>query len=184
MIPNASLIEVIAERLSFYKATNIVVDPVMVATSGASLMKDSALTAMKEKLLPLAKVITPNIPEAEVLVEKEIKNETDTEAAAKYLYKRYGCAVLIKGGHGINDANDYLFGKNTDIWFRASRVDNPNTHGTGCTLSSAIAANLALGKGLEDAIRMAKEYLYGALEDGLDLGEGSGPLNHMYRLKC
>ncbi len=182
MIPSAPLIKVIAAALKKYKAGNIVVDPVMVATSGAALMKDEALEAMKEELIPLATVITPNIPEAQALLGRKIGSESEIEEAAKSLCEAHGCSVLIKGGHGTNDANDYLYQKSGGTWLRAERINNPNTHGTGCTLSSAIAANLAKGEDLIDAIRHAKEYLTGALAYGLDLGKGSGPLNHMYRL--
>lgn len=182
MIPSAPLIKVIAAALKKYKAGNIVVDPVMVATSGAALMKDEALEAMKEELIPLATVITPNIPEAQALLGRKIGSESEIEEAAKSLCETHGCSVLIKGGHGTNDANDYLYQKSGGTWLRAERINNPNTHGTGCTLSSAIAANLAKGEDLIDAIRHAKEYLTGALAYGLDLGKGSGPLNHMYRL--
>ena len=182
MIPSAPLIKVTAQTLKEYGAGNIVVDPVMVATSGASLMKDSALTAMKELLIPLATVITPNIPEAEALTGCSITNEKDVEKAAKSLYESLGSAVLIKGGHGMNDANDYLYTDKGGLWYTGERIDNPNTHGTGCTLSSAIASNLAKGEPLEDAVRHAKEYLTGALVAGLDLGKGSGPLNHLYRI--
>ena len=181
MIPSAPLIRVTAQALKEYGAGNIVVDPVMVATSGAALMKNSALTAMKELLIPLATVITPNIPEAEALSGCRINNEKDVEAAAKALYEDMGSAVLLKGGHGVNDANDYLYTEKGGMWLRAERIDNPNTHGTGCTLSSAIAAYLARGEKLESAVKLAKDYLTGALSDGLDLGKGSGPLNHLYK---
>ncbi|MCR5602715.1 MAG: bifunctional hydroxymethylpyrimidine kinase/phosphomethylpyrimidine kinase [Lachnospiraceae bacterium] len=182
MIPNASLMKVIADALTFYKARNIVVDPVMVATSGASLMADTALDAMKKLIIPLATVITPNIPEAEALLCVRIESEKDMELAAVSLYETYGCAVLVKGGHGINDASDYLYSDMGGKWYTSKRIDNPNTHGTGCTLSSAIAAFLAKGNGLDEAIGLAKDYLTGAIADGLDLGKGSGPLNHLYTL--
>ncbi|MCR5233912.1 MAG: bifunctional hydroxymethylpyrimidine kinase/phosphomethylpyrimidine kinase [Lachnospiraceae bacterium] len=182
MIPNASLMRVIADALEFYEAGNIVVDPVMVATSGASLMKDTALEAMKKLIIPLATVITPNIPEAEALLSVKIENEKDMELAAKSLYEAYGCAALVKGGHGINDASDCLYSDMGGKWYTSRRIDNPNTHGTGCTLSSAIASFLARGHELDEAIGLAKEYLTGAIADGLDLGKGSGPLNHLYTL--
>lgn len=181
MIPSAALMEVVAERLSFYKAKNIVVDPVMVATSGSSLMREEALNTMKTKIFPMATVITPNIPEAEVLSGCEIKTEKDMETVADLLYKAYGCAVLLKGGHAINDANDCLCSASGIQWFQGKRVDNPNTHGTGCTLSSAIASGLAKGEALVLAVEHAKEYISGALMDGMDLGKGHGPLNHGWR---
>lgn len=182
MIPNASQMRVIADALEFYGAGNIVVDPVMVATSGATLMADTALEAMKKLIIPLATVITPNIPEAEALLSVKIENENDMELAAKSLYEAYGCAVLVKGGHGINDAGDCLYSDMGGKWYTSKRIDNPNTHGTGCTLSSAIASFLAKGHELDEAIGLAKEYLTGAIADGLDLGKGSGPLNHLYTL--
>jgi len=178
MVANAELIEVIADRLAFHGARNIVVDPVMVATSGSRLMQDAALTALTEKLLPLSTVITPNIPEAEVLSGMEIKTQDDMLRAAKLMAGRYGCAVLLKGGHSVNDANDLLFANGEPQWFMGKRIDNPNTHGTGCTLSSAIAANLAKGFNLPDSIQRAKNYISGALSAMLDLGQGSGPMDH------
>lgn len=182
MIPNATLIEVVADSLKTQGVRNIVIDPVMVSTSGSSLMADAAVTTLKTKMLPLEGLVTPNIPEAEVLTQKGIKSEKDIEEAAKYLYEQYGSAVLIKGGHGILDANDYLYSKDVQKWYRAQKVKNPNTHGTGCTLSSAIASFLAKGKSLDEAIGCGKEYLTGAISANLDLGKGSGPLNHMYAL--
>lgn len=183
MVSSVALIEVIAERLSFYKAENIVVDPVMVATSGSSLLAGGAVEALKNKLLPIAAVSTPNIPEAEILSGMKITNKEEMIAAAKCISEANGAAVLVKGGHSINDANDLLYTDGEAIWFEGKRIDNPNTHGTGCTLSSAIAANLALGNNLSDSVRNAKEYISGALADMLDLGKGSGPMNHGYILK-
>ena len=180
MVANAELIEVIAERLSFYKAGNIVVDPVMIATSGARLISEEAIAVLKEKLLPMATVITPNIPEAEVISGIKISDNTDMKKAADFINKTYGCAVLLKGGHSINDANDLLYENGRITWFEGVRIDNPNTHGTGCTLSSAIASNLAKGYDLKQSVRLAKEYISGALSAMLDLGKGSGPLNHGY----
>lgn len=182
MVSSAGLIEVIAERLRLYKAENIVVDPVMVATSGAKLLSDGAVDALKTLLLPLATVLTPNIPEAEVLSEKQIRTEKDMEDAAKRIGIKYGCAVLCKGGHNINDANDLLFDGEELHWFYGKRIDNPNTHGTGCTLSSAIAANLAKGRDLPTAVEQAKTYISGALSAMLDLGKGSGPMNHAFAI--
>ncbi len=182
MVSNSDLIRVIAERLRFYDAKNIVVDPVMVATSGADLMKSDAVITMKSELLPIASVITPNIPEAEVLSGMEIKNEADMEQAAALIGSACGCAVLIKGGHQINDANDLLYRDGTIRWFHGKRIDNPNTHGTGCTLSSAIASNLAKGFDLETSVERAKNYISGALSAMLDLGKGSGPMNHVFDL--
>lgn len=180
MVSAAPLILVIAEKLKEYKATNIVVDPVMVATSGASLLADEAVSALTDELLPLATVITPNIPEAEVLSGVSIATKADMVLAAKHIAGAK--AVLIKGGHLADSADDLLYVQGEEIWFPAQRVNNPNTHGTGCTLSSAVACGLAQGFTLTESVRAAKEYVYGALQANLDLGRGSGPLNHCYRL--
>ena len=182
MVSNASLIETIADRLIFWNAQNIVVDPVMVSTSGTDLMQSTAVKTLKERLLPLATLATPNIPEAEVLSGLTIRDENDMIAAAKAIYEECGCAVLLKGGHSIFDANDLLYSKNGIQWFHGKRISNPNTHGTGCTLSSAIASNLAKGYSLKQSVQNAKEYLSGALSSGLDLGRGSGPLHHSFIL--
>ena len=183
MVSSADLIVVIAEKLKQYKAKNIVVDPVMVATSGAKLLRDDAVEALCRELLPLAAVLTPNIPEAEILADMPIRTPADMEAAARKISEQYGCAVLCKGGHDLNDANDLLWKDGAGYWFNGRRINNPNTHGTGCTLSSAIAANLAKGMALEDAVRRAKEYISGALAAMLDLGHGRGPMNHLFDLK-
>ena len=183
MVSSADLIVVIAEKLKQYKAKNIVVDPVMVATSGAKLLRDDAVEALCRELLPLAEVATPNIPEAEILADMPIRTPADMEAAARKISEQYGCAVLCKGGHDLNDANDLLWKDGAGYWFNGRRINNPNTHGTGCTLSSAIAANLAKGMALEDAVRRAKEYISGALAAMLDLGHGRGPMNHLFDLK-
>ncbi len=182
MVSSSDLIKVIAKRLRFYDAQNIVVDPVMVATSGSELMKSDSVETLINELLPLATVVTPNIPEAEILSSIKINSEDDMLKAAKIIHDTYGCAVLVKGGHSINDANDMLYKDGEAHWFYGKRIDNPNTHGTGCTLSSAIAANLAKGYGLEQAVEKAKEYISGALSAMLDLGKGSGPMNHAFDL--
>lgn len=182
MVASAELIRTIAERLNFYKAENIVVDPVMVATSGSKLMQTEAVSALAEELFPLATLVTPNIPEAEVLAGLTISRKEDMVRAAKKISTTCGCAVLLKGGHSINDANDLLYADGEERWFFGKRIDNPNTHGTGCTLSSAIAANLAKGFSLEDSVQRAKEYISGALAAMLDLGQGSGPMNHSFDL--
>ena len=183
MVSSSALIEVIAQRLKFYQAENIVVDPVMVATSGARLINDSAINTLKEKLLPIADVITPNIPETEVLSGMKISDKDDMEKAAVSIGEKFKCAVLVKGGHSINDADDILYSNGKITYFKGKRIDNPNTHGTGCTLSSAIAANLAKGYSLEKSVERAKEYISGALAAMLDLGRGSGPMNHAFDLK-
>lgn len=183
MVASSPLISAIAATLRHYNARNIVVDPVMVATSGAKLISDDAVETLKRELLPIAAVATPNIPEAEVLSGMAIACASDMEAAAREISHRYGCAVLCKGGHAVNDADDVLCQGGEIQWFRGHRIDNPNTHGTGCTLSSAIAANLAKGVNLPDSIKNAKDYLSGALAAMLDLGHGRGPMNHAWRLK-
>lgn len=182
MVSANSLIEKIAEKLKEYNAKNIVVDPVMVATSGSKLISDDAIDALKQYLLPMACVLTPNIPEAEVLSGLEVKTEDDMIAAAKKISEDYHCAVLCKGGHQLNDANDLLYSDGSWKWFYGKRIDNPNTHGTGCTLSSAIASNLAKGFDLETSVERAKAYISGALAAMLDLGKGSGPMNHGFDL--
>ena len=182
MVSSKELIRVIAEKLKQYGAEQIVLDPVMVATSGAKLISDDAVEALKSELIPLASVITPNIPEAEVLSGMKITSPEAMEAAAEKIWREFGCAVLMKGGHQQNDANDYLYGDEGGTWFYGKRIDNPNTHGTGCTLSSAIAANLAKGLCLSEAVDRAKTYLSGALAAMLDLGKGSGPMNHAFAI--
>lgn len=180
MVSSTRLIEVIVEKLKEYKPRSIVVDPVMVSTSGCKLLNDGARSTLIEKLLPLGTVITPNIPEAEVLCGFEIKDKAGMVAAARTIAQNLGGAILVKGGHLVNDAVDYLYENGTGHWYQSERINNPNTHGTGCTLSSAIACQLASGKSLDDAIHHAKEYLVGALKAGLNLGKGSGPLNHVF----
>lgn len=182
MVSDEKLIRVIADCLHEYKAKNIVLDPVMVATSGAKLIKDEAIATLTEYLMPLSSVITPNIPEAVILSGMAIESTEDMEKAAKVIYGKYGCSVLLKGGHSLNDANDLLYGENGAQWFIGKRLDNKNTHGTGCTLSSAIATNLAKGQDMNSAVEKAKDYISGALSAGLDLGHGSGPLMHNYLL--
>lgn len=188
MVSSAAIIEVIAERLEHWGARNIVVDPVMVATSGARLINEDAVEALTARLLPLATVITPNIMEAEALSGRAIPSSHDQAIAAQGLARRFGCAALVKGGHNVNDANDVLAEPAASehdeprvTWFRHARVETENTHGTGCTLSSAIACGLAQELPLPDATNQAKAYLTGALAAGLDLGHGSGPVDHMWQ---
>jgi hydroxymethylpyrimidine/phosphomethylpyrimidine kinase len=182
MVSSAELIRTIAAKLKEYGAKNIVVDPVMVATSGARLIKEEAIDTLTKELLPLATVTTPNVPEAEILSGMEINSQADMELAAKKISESFGCAVLLKGGHSINDANDLLYANGQIKWFEGKRIDNPNTHGTGCTLSSAIASNLAKGYSLESSVKRAKDYISGALAAMLDLGKGSGPMKHAFDL--
>lgn len=188
MVSSPELIEVIAERLTFYEAKNIVVDPVMVATSGAKLITDDAIDVLVKKLMPLATVVTPNIPEGEILSGMKITSHDDMEKAAKLISEKISTSsgqtvsVLLKGGHSICDADDVLYSEGHISCYKGKRIDNPNTHGTGCTLSSAIASMLAIGVPLFDAVSEAKTYITEALEAGLDLGSGSGPLMHNYQL--
>ena len=186
MVSQKELIEVIAQKLKFYKIQNIVVDPVMVATSGAKLIDDDAIETLKSTLLPLATVVTPNIPEIEILANMKVTNAQDMETAAKLVSEKFNTSVLCKGGHNLCDANDFLYsieeGSIKQKWFNGKKIDNPNTHGTGCTLSSAICSNLAKGLSLEQSVLNAKEYISGALSAMLDLGSGSGPLNHCYKI--
>ena len=183
MVSSAALIRVIAEKLKQYGASNIVVDPVMVATSGAKLLRPDAVETLCRELLPLATVLTPNIPEAEILSGRKITDAAGMERAAQFISETYGCSVLCKGGHQINDADDLLWRDGAGKWFRGRRIHNLNTHGTGCTLSSAITSNLAKGFDLDTSVERAKAYISGALAAMLDLGKGSGPMNHMFALK-
>jgi len=182
MVPSGELMRVIAERLRYYQAKNIVIDPVMVATSGSALMRTEAVQTLIDELFPLATVVTPNIPEAQVLCGSFAKNKEEMSEIAKKIGDTYHCAVLLKGGHSVNDANDLLYVEGKMQWFEGKRINNPNTHGTGCTLSSAIAANLAKGFELDVAVRRAKDYISGALSAMLDLGKGSGPMMHNFNL--
>lgn len=182
MVSDKELITVIAEKLMQYHAKNIVVDPVMVATSGARLISEDAIGALKEKLFPQAAVLTPNIPESEELTGLKIETKEDMIKAAELISRTYDCAVLCKGGHSINDANDLLFQNGKAVWFTGKRIDNPNTHGTGCTLSSAIASNLAKGFDLQTSVERSKAYISGALAAMMDLGKGSGPLDHGFAI--
>ena len=182
MVSSSSLIEMIAKKLKEYKAENIVVDPVMVMTSGARLISEDAIETLKKELLPLATLITPNIPEAEVLSEMDIMDEESMVEAAKKISEAFGCTTLVKDGHQINDANDLLYRNDSFTWFKGKRINNSNTHGTGCTLSSAIASNLAKGFDLDDSVKRAKDYISGALSAMLDLGKGSGPMDHSFAI--
>lgn len=181
---DSDLIEVIADRISFYKAKRIVLDPVMVATSGAKLLEDDAIEALQKKLMPLADLLTPNIPEAQVLLGgRTIATKKDMEEAAFEIAERFGVSVLVKGGHlesGEESSDVLATSKGTIRWYETKRVDNPNTHGTGCTLSSAIASFLALDHDLEESISLAKEYLFKSIREALDLGKGHGPLWHIF----
>lgn len=182
MVSNAQIIEIIANKLIQYKAKNIVVDPVMISTSGSKLLNENAVETLINKLIPIADIITPNIPEAEALSGIQIKNKDHMQKAAQKIACFSQGAILIKGGHLSDCADDLLFNNGESVWFESPRVDNPNTHGTGCTLSSAIACNLAADFTMKESIENAKKYITGALESRLNLGSGSGPLNHCFNL--
>ena len=183
MVSAAALIKVIAGRLRAHKAENIVVDPVMVATSGARLLDEDASDSLTAELFPFAALITPNLPELELLTGDSIASREERIDAARKLAAKWGCAVLSKGGHAEKSADDILVTDSETTVFPGPRIDTKNTHGTGCTLSSAIAANLAKGAGLTAAIRQAKDYVAGALATDLKMGKGHGPLHHGFDLK-
>ena len=184
MVNDAGTIHAIAEALSAHKGVKVVVDPVMVSTSGYRLMQEDALRVFRTELMPIAALLTPNVPEAEILAGMSIANVDDMDRAAGKICLEAGCDVLVKGGH-LDGATktDILYhdGKRVAT-YKARTVRTRNTHGTGCTLSSAITAHLALGHGMDDAIRLAKEYLYQALEAGKDvqIGKGHGPVDHFF----
>ncbi|MDD7113816.1 MAG: bifunctional hydroxymethylpyrimidine kinase/phosphomethylpyrimidine kinase [Lachnospiraceae bacterium] len=182
MLASGKQIQLTAGFMKKYHIKNLVVDPVMISTSGTRLLSEEVMEMMKEELFPLAKLLTPNLPEAEFLTGMSICDRTTREEAAKRISERWGCAVLCKGGHDQDNADDLLYDNGKCYWMSAKRIENPNTHGTGCTLSSAIAAYLAKGDSLQEAVRKAKEYMTGAIGAMLDLGEGNGPLNHMWDL--
>ena len=182
MVSSAPLIRIIAQKLGQYAPKNIVVDPVMISTSGSKLLADDAAGELCQQLLPLATLLTPNLPEAEALSGLRICSEEDMIAAAQKIAQIYPCAILVKGGHFGSSADDLLYLSGECHWFRSARIQTENTHGTGCTLSSAIACNLAAGDSLPDSVLHAKKYVGGALADGLNLGAGTGPLNHCYAL--
>ncbi len=180
MVSNAAIIEVIADKLQQYQACNIILDPVMVSTSGSRLLEPHAAEVLRGRLMPLADLVTPNLAEAELLCGFSVLNQEDMLKAARKIAQGTGHAVLVKGGHCVGNADDLLYDDGGPVWFKGEKIHNPNTHGTGCTLSSAIACNLAAGCSMAHSILNAKAYITGALRDGLDLGKGKGPLNHCY----
>lgn len=182
MVSGSNIIEAIVDRLGHHRAKNIVVDPVMVSTSGSKLLSAEAMDAVITKLIPIADIITPNIPEAQAICNISISNTDDMERAAEKMSKMLKGTVLIKGGHLTDTADDLLYANGRILWIRGERVNNPNNHGTGCTLSSAIACNLAQGLDIEISVRNAKNYITGALKSNLNLGRGRGPLNHVWEL--
>lgn len=182
MVSNADLIRVISKKLREHNAKNIVVDPVMVSTSGSKLMADGAKDTLLSELFKVADIITPNIPEAEALTGQSIKSKDDMVEAAKKIGEFFEGYILLKGGHSTDDADDLLYKNSEKIWIKGERIENPNTHGTGCTLSSAIASYLAMGHDVPESVRLAKEFITGAINAKLDLGKGRGPLNHMWKM--
>ena len=182
MVSQIETIHAIADKLEQYQAKNVVVDPVMISKSGFDLMQPDAKETLIKRLIPLAYVVTPNLPEAEVITGMKIDNLEGMEKAAREIYKMGAKNVLIKGGHLENDATDLLFDGEKIIALKSDRIPTKNTHGTGCTLSSAIAANLAKGKSVEEAVRISKNYITVAIEHALDIGKGVGPTNHFYEL--
>ena len=183
MVSNSEIIQVIVDKLVEYNAHNIVVDPVMIATSGSRLLNDNTTHVLIHQLLILAAIITPNLLEAEVLCGFKITSKADMINAAKTISGQLNGGVSVKGGHSVSDADDLLYVNEQDYWFNSERVLTENTHGTGCTLSSAIACHLAAGCSLQDSVKYAKDYITGALKQGLDLGKGNGPLDHTYSIK-
>ena len=182
MLSNKELIITIVDKLIEYKAENIVLDPVMVSTSGSKLLNDDAMETLINKLIPLSTIITPNILEAQCLCGISIETKKDMEVAAIKISKNYSGHILIKGGHLKESSDDLLYSNGKLTWFSQENIDNPNTHGTGCTLSSAIACNLAKGLGIQESVFNAKNYITGALNANLNLGKGRGPLNHSYNI--
>lgn len=183
MLCGADMIRAAAKKLREYHAVNIVLDPVMVSTSGSRLLSREAVEEMKARMFPLADLVTPNIPEGEVLTGMRIESPEDMEKAAETIACTYGCAVLLKGGHQAGSADDLLYRDGSFRWYPGRRIANPNNHGTGCTLSSAIASNLAKGFSMEEAVERAKKYISGALEAMLNLGRGNGPMDHGFDLR-
>lgn len=180
MVSNPDTIRIIADKMKQYQPAVVVIDPVMVATSGHRLLQPEAEQTLKDVLIPLADVLTPNIPEAEVLTGQSIQTCEDMEQAAKTIAAMGARAVLVKGGHRSSDATDVLYDGQRFHHFTGKRVQSTSTHGTGCTLSSAIVANLANGKLLEDAVKAAKEYVFQGICHAEPIGKGHGPLNHFY----
>ena len=179
MVSSSVIIEAIVEKLMEYQAVSIVLDPVMVSTSGSRLLNEEAMSVLIKKLMPLATMITPNLQEAECLCGFNIQSKEEMVLAAKKIAYFYKGHILIKGGHLDDCADDLLYVDGEVTWFLGEQIENPNTHGTGCTLSSAITSNLALGYDVQTSVKNAKLYITKALKANLDLGHGRGPLNHL-----
>ncbi len=182
MLANESLIEVLIDNLKKYKPRNIVLDPVMVSTSEHRLLSEKAIKLLENELIPLTHLITPNLQEAQLLSKINIQEKEDMLRAAELIMKDYKGSVLIKGGHSILDSDDLLVTCDYVNWYKSEKINNNNTHGTGCTLSSAIACNLASEYALIDAVKEAKKYIKGAILYQLDMGKGNGPLYHAYNI--
>ncbi len=182
MVSQIETIKAISEKLKQYHVKNLVLDPVMISKSGFDLMKSEAKETLIKELIPLAYIVTPNLPEAEVITGMSVKNLEDMEKSAKIIYDMGAKNVLIKGGHMENEATDILFDGEKYTYIKRERIHTKNTHGTGCTLSSAIAANLAKGQTVKQAVQNAKEYITVAIAHSLDIGKGVGPTNHFYTL--
>ena len=182
MLPDSACVEAVARELREYRPQNVVADPVMAAKDGCALMRPEALTALIEDILPLTDLLTPNIPEAEAITGAGIASLADMERAAEQIAGLGPKAVLVKGGHSLGDAVDVLFDGREFRYYRAERIRTKNTHGTGCTYSSAIASGLALGLPLPEAVARAKEYITTAIRHALAIGKGCGPTHHFYDL--
>lgn len=182
MLSSPDIMQAVADKLKEYNAINVVIDPVMYAKNGCPLMDPSAINAYITTIVPLAYILTPNIPEAEAISGIKIDNAADVEQACKIIHGM-GCRyVLIKGGHAQGDPIDVLYDGSEYEYFAHKRINTKNTHGTGCTLSSAIASNLALGMSISEAVKLAKEYVTTAITHALEIGKGNGPTNHFYEL--
>lgn len=182
MMSSASTIESVVEKLKLYNPKNIVLDPVLISTSGTKLLDEDAIAVLKNELFPIVTLITPNVDEAEYISGIKIIDKKTVEESAKKLREKYACNVLIKGGHLKEEPHDFLITEKEEIWYEGKRIQNKNTHGTGCTLSSSIASNLALGYEISESVKKSKEYINGAIASNLNIGEGRGPLNHSYMM--
>lgn len=180
MLNDIDTMKVVAEKLNQYKPVNVVVDPVMIAKGGHALMQKEALSSLKNEIIPFAYLLTPNIPEAEIIVGREINSIEDMKNAALKIHNMGSKNVLIKGGHLTGDAVDVLYMDGEFFTFTSKRINTKNTHGTGCTLSSAITAYIAKGHTVKDSVENAKNYVTKAIEHSLPIGKGNGPLNHFY----
>jgi hydroxymethylpyrimidine/phosphomethylpyrimidine kinase len=182
MLSNPDIIKVVANRLEYYRPKNIVIDPVMISKGGHSLLEETAISLLTERLLPLATVLTPNIPEAEALTGNTVESHEDMELLCEKLQARGTESVLLKGGHFNGNPDDVFYNGKEFTWLKGERIITKNTHGTGCTLSSAIAANLAREEELLDSIKLAKQYITGAIRESLEIGKGHGPTHHFHSL--